>query len=62
MRCVCLTGGNTGIGKATAAAMAVRGARVILACRSKQRGEEAARELRMVSVRNAGASCHREYL
>ncbi|KAK9963774.1 hypothetical protein ABG768_006938 [Culter alburnus] len=44
---VIVTGGNTGIGKATAAAMAVRGARVILACRSKQRGEEAARELRM---------------
>ncbi|XP_048043943.1 dehydrogenase/reductase (SDR family) member 13 like 1 [Megalobrama amblycephala] len=44
---VIVTGGNTGIGKATAAAMAMRGARVILACRSKQRGEEAARELRM---------------
>lgn len=40
-----ITGGNTGIGKATAAAIAMRGARVILACRSKQRGEEAVREL-----------------
>ncbi|XP_050983347.1 dehydrogenase/reductase SDR family member 13-like isoform X5 [Labeo rohita] len=44
---LCLTGGNTGIGKATAAQLAIRGARVILACRSKQRGEEAAREIRM---------------
>ncbi|XP_052010926.1 dehydrogenase/reductase (SDR family) member 13 like 1 [Xyrauchen texanus] len=44
---VIVTGGNTGIGKATAAAMAMRGARVILACRSKQRGEEAAQEIKM---------------
>ncbi|RXN29214.1 dehydrogenase reductase SDR family member 13-like protein [Labeo rohita] len=44
---VIVTGGNTGIGKATAAQLAIRGARVILACRSKQRGEEAAREIRM---------------
>ncbi|KAK7137513.1 hypothetical protein R3I94_013230 [Phoxinus phoxinus] len=44
---VIVTGGNTGIGKATASAMAARGGRVILACRSKQRGEEAAREIRM---------------
>ncbi|KAG1934599.1 dehydrogenase/reductase (SDR family) member 13 like 1 [Pimephales promelas] len=44
---VIVTGGNTGIGKATASAMAARGGRVILACRSKQKGEEAAREIRM---------------
>ncbi|KAA0709803.1 Dehydrogenase/reductase SDR family member 13 [Triplophysa tibetana] len=42
---VIVTGGNTGIGKATAAAMAMRGARVILACRSKPRGEDAVRDL-----------------
>ncbi len=44
-----VTGGNTGIGKTTAAGLAVRGARVILACRSKQRGEAAAQEIRTVS-------------
>lgn len=44
-----MTGGNTGIGKATAAELAVRGARVILACRSKQRGEAAAQEISTVS-------------
>ncbi|KAF4105108.1 dehydrogenase/reductase (SDR family) member 13 like 1 isoform X4 [Onychostoma macrolepis] len=43
---IIVTGGNTGIGKATAAELAVRGARVILACRSKQRGEAAAQEIR----------------
>nr|XP_055034667.1 dehydrogenase/reductase SDR family member 13-like [Misgurnus anguillicaudatus] len=43
---VIITGGNTGIGKATAAEMAKRGARVILACRSKQKGEEAVQELK----------------
>lgn len=46
---LCVTGGNTGIGKATAAGLAMRGARVILACRSKQRGEAAAQEIRTVS-------------
>ncbi|XP_056328966.1 dehydrogenase/reductase (SDR family) member 13 like 1 [Danio aesculapii] len=46
---VIVTGGNTGIGKATATALAVRGARVILACRSKQRGEAAAKEIRTES-------------
>ncbi|XP_026103450.1 dehydrogenase/reductase (SDR family) member 13 like 1 [Carassius auratus] len=43
---VIVTGGNTGIGKATSAGLAMRGARVILACRSKQRGEAAAQEIR----------------
>ncbi|XP_073677237.1 dehydrogenase/reductase SDR family member 13-like [Garra rufa] len=43
---VIVTGGNSGIGKATATQLALRGARVILACRSKQRGEAAAQEIR----------------
>jgi retinol dehydrogenase 12 len=37
-----ITGGNTGIGRATASALARDGARVYIACRSPQRGEAAA--------------------
>src|SRR5215472_11258011 len=37
-----ITGGNTGIGLATARALAKRGARVHLACRSEQKGQAAA--------------------
>lgn len=37
-----VTGGNTGIGRATAAGLARRGARVYLACRSAERGMAAA--------------------
>jgi retinol dehydrogenase 12 len=36
-----ITGANTGIGLATAAAIASRGGRVFLGCRSKQKGEAA---------------------
>lgn len=43
---VIVTGGNTGIGKMTAVDLARRGARVILACRSKQRGETAVYDIR----------------
>uniref|UniRef100_A0A8C6V9Y9 Uncharacterized protein n=1 Tax=Naja naja TaxID=35670 RepID=A0A8C6V9Y9_NAJNA len=38
-------GGNSGIGKATAVDLAQRGARVILACRDKERGESAVHDL-----------------
>ncbi|XP_061072860.1 dehydrogenase/reductase SDR family member 13a.3 [Conger conger] len=44
-----VTGGNTGIGKATALELARRGARVVLACRSKQRAEAAVFDIRRES-------------
>ncbi|XP_074535626.1 dehydrogenase/reductase SDR family member 13-like [Halichoeres trimaculatus] len=44
-----VTGSNTGIGKITAIDLAKRGARVILACRSKQRGEAALEEVKRES-------------
>ncbi len=42
---VIITGANSGIGKAAAAQMAALGANVILACRSRQRGEQALQEI-----------------
>ncbi|HLI36410.1 MAG TPA: SDR family oxidoreductase [Streptosporangiaceae bacterium] len=41
-----VTGGNTGIGRATAHQLAARGGRVYLACRSRARGEAAAAGIR----------------
>jgi len=48
---VIVTGANAGIGKATAAALADKGATVVLACRSKERGETALNELSCVNGR-----------
>ena len=48
---VIVTGANAGIGKATAAALADKGATVVLACRSKERGESALSELSCVNGR-----------
>ncbi|XP_060781149.1 retinol dehydrogenase 14a [Neoarius graeffei] len=45
-RTVIVTGANSGIGKATAAELLRREARVIMACRSLERGESAAQEIR----------------
>lgn len=42
---VIVTGANSGIGKATAAALVALRARVILACRDASRAEEAARDI-----------------
>ncbi|XP_038141902.1 dehydrogenase/reductase SDR family member 13-like isoform X2 [Cyprinodon tularosa] len=49
---VIVTGSNTGIGKSTALEIAKRGARVILACRNKEKGETAAFDIRAESGNN----------
>ncbi|KAF7219285.1 dehydrogenase/reductase SDR family member 13 [Nothobranchius furzeri] len=49
---VIVTGSNTGIGRTTAINLARRGARVILACRCKQRGEAAQEDIRRESGSN----------
>ena len=46
---VIITGGNTGIGKETALELARRGGRVIIACRTKSRGEAAVSDIRRKS-------------
>ncbi|KAI5611743.1 retinol dehydrogenase 14, partial [Silurus asotus] len=52
---VIVTGANSGIGKATAAELLRREARVIMACRSRERAESAAQEIRQQAVSEAGA-------
>jgi NAD(P)-dependent dehydrogenase (short-subunit alcohol dehydrogenase family) len=52
-RTAVVTGANSGLGLATARALAAAGAQVVLACRDTAKGEEAAREIR---ARTPGAS------
>ncbi|KAM4795656.1 dehydrogenase/reductase SDR family member 13 [Rhinophrynus dorsalis] len=49
---VIVTGANAGIGKFTALDMARRGARVILACRVKERGEDAVCDIQRMTGNN----------
>jgi len=49
---VIITGANTGIGKATAIDLAERNARVILACRSQEKGKKAEADVRRESGNN----------
>lgn len=44
--CFPFSGGNSGIGKETAVALALRGARVILACRDEDRARKAVQEIK----------------
>lgn len=50
---ICLiTGSNSGIGKATAIGLAKMGATIVMACRSKKKGEDALQEIKTKSGNN----------
>lgn len=45
-----VSGGNTGIGKATALRLARKGARIILACRNRNKAEDAIADIQKVGA------------
>ncbi len=49
MRHILITGGNTGIGKATAISLAAKGNTIILACRNEYKANEAIKEIKASS-------------
>ncbi len=49
---ILITGGNSGIGKATAIALAKMGATVVIGCRNKERGMQAVEEIKKESGNN----------
>ena len=46
---ILITGGNNGIGKATAIGLAQKGANVIIGCRNLQKGEQAVKDIQEIS-------------
>ena len=50
--CALITGGNAGVGRATAEELVKRGSNVVLACRNQQAAETAATELRQLHPYN----------
>lgn len=52
MQYILITGGNAGIGKATAIALAKKGARVIIACRNSTKGVTAVAEIKEATNSN----------
>ena len=49
MQHILITGGNTGIGKATAIALAKKGAKIIIACRNEGKAKKAVEEIRVAA-------------
>ena len=52
-RVVVITGGNSGLGLSTAKVLAARGARVVVACRNKQKAEDALAQIRAAAGEGA---------